>query len=188
MVDYSIYKLEKLLLYFLPILLLLSGSLYGKSLYLGSKNCAKCHQQIYDKWKKTAHGKKQSKLTSQQLAHSKCSGCHMPVKGEKQIGCEGCHGSGIDYAQSFIMKDPILRERLGLKKTSPKTCERCHNRYAYRHKRVQYDQKRFEVCGYGKGGKKADQQSTSPADRAVLTPKPSSKKESTSQKSRKEIY
>ena len=42
------------------------------------------------------------------------------------VQCESCHGLGALYAPEFVMRDPKLRELLGLKKVDEGTCRACH--------------------------------------------------------------
>lgn len=77
----------------------------GQPHYAGSDSCRSCHQQAYDWWKDTKHGRAYATL---ERVHKEfnlsCVGCHVTgynrpggstvthVDGLKDVGCENCHG------------------------------------------------------------------------------------------------
>ncbi len=94
-----------------------------KGYQAGSSLCAGCHSDIVKQWKETKHAKVyEGKVAA-------CEKCHMPLKtiGEKQIGCEICHGPGsrhIFQAYRFTMKKAEKMEKMPA--VSQDTCLPCH--------------------------------------------------------------
>ena len=106
--------------------------------YIGSKNCAPCHEEQYNSFIK--HSKKakswdsvaimKPKLKEQEL--QKCYECHTTGHNKggfksiestpelADVGCETCHGPGSEHAEN---QDP--QSIVG--KPSIETCTSCHN-------------------------------------------------------------
>ncbi len=115
----------------------------GAAHYVGSESCASCHQEAYDWWRDTKHGRAYATL---ERVHKEfnlsCVSCHVTgynqpggstvthVGDLKNVGCENCHGPG-----SLHNEKPDLA---GLITKSPteQTCLSCHthehsDRFAY---------------------------------------------------------
>ncbi len=111
----------------------------GSKTYVGSKKCAECHEQEYQKWSKytkKSHSfedvmKMKHDLTPEEL--KSCYGCHTTGYGDptgfrdpvstpdlKEVGCEACHGPGSAHVESNSPADIKV-------KITMRDCERCHN-------------------------------------------------------------
>ncbi len=101
--------------------------------YIGAKNCAKCHEEIYASWVKTPHAKAFDHLKKEGKDTTPgCVKCHS-VAYEQDGGfidmeltpelagvqCESCHGPGIKHRDS---EDPAHITRNSKKKG----CRICH--------------------------------------------------------------
>jgi len=72
--------------------------------FVGSKECAQCHEKLTDGFHDATHAKM---LT--------------PGDNAKEIGCESCHGPGSLHAKSGGGAGTIVNP-----KNSPETCFQCH--------------------------------------------------------------
>lgn len=107
--------------------------------YVGSKACAECHEEQFDrfqKYAKKAHSFESVKVLKKGLTEAEfrgCLECHTTGYGQPggfvsegqtpemaNAGCEVCHGPGAAHRESQDPKD-IKR------KLTAKDCERCHN-------------------------------------------------------------
>lgn len=113
------------------------GLSYGSD-YVGSKACADCHEEEYQKFQK--HSKKAKSWESIEIMSSdlkdeeerQCYECHTTGYGKggfvsieetphlSDVGCETCHGPGAEHAD---MGDPEYITRT----PEVKDCETCHN-------------------------------------------------------------
>jgi 2',3'-cyclic-nucleotide 2'-phosphodiesterase (5'-nucleotidase family) len=103
----------------------------GAAHYAGSESCASCHQEAYDWWAGTKHGRAYGTL---ERVHKEfnlsCVGCHVTgynqpggstvthVEDLKNVGCESCHGPGSLHNQKpdlagLITKSPVEATCLG---------------------------------------------------------------------------
>jgi len=110
-----------------------------KAVYVGSKTCAECHEEEYERWHKyakKAHSFQAVKrmkhdLTLEEIRH--CYECHTTGYGEpggfkdpistpdlKNVGCEACHGPGSVHVET---NDPADIKT----KITMKDCEKCHS-------------------------------------------------------------
>lgn len=123
---------------FFVLLIFISPLVVGANSYVGSEQCADCHEEIYNSFLKNSPKSKsfesilkmKKKLTEQEFAN--CFKCHTTgyeengFKSEnetpylKNVGCESCHGMGGNHVESENVKD-IKR------KPSIETCQKCHN-------------------------------------------------------------
>ena len=89
-------------------LLLASGANAGEATYVGSEECADCHEDQAEDFNKTAHGKA---AFARQTAH----------------GCESCHGPGSEHVASpnSVAKRPTIAN-LTTSELS-ETCRQCHD-------------------------------------------------------------
>jgi hypothetical protein len=80
------------------------------SKYLGSDTCKTCHEDLYNKWQRTAHWK-----------------TTLDTKGGPSYqGCEGCHGPGGDHVDGGGDKTKIfVFEKASAKEVSAR-CLTCH--------------------------------------------------------------
>lgn len=107
----------------------------------------------FAKWQASKHAKAFATLASEKsLAIAKekglakapqespeCLKCHVTGHGkaaelfdvgfakEDGVGCESCHGAGMDYMKMNVMKDRALSVAAGLVIPDEKTCTTCHN-------------------------------------------------------------
>ncbi|MFN4182270.1 MAG: hypothetical protein ACK4G3_03580, partial [bacterium] len=89
----------------------------------GSALCVRCHQDIVLQWKSTKHSKEYD------VKEKNCLPCHHPLKeiGEKNIGCEACHGPASrhifqQYRQRLYKNEKVEK----MPSVSPDTCFTCH--------------------------------------------------------------
>jgi len=102
--------------------------------FVGSKECAKCHEEEYDIWKKTGHAKAYSTLVELDPPRNfdpECISCHVigwhptqyfPYEGGflsaeetpkmVDVGCENCHGPGSAHVEAELGSDEELKEKL----------------------------------------------------------------------------
>jgi hypothetical protein len=85
----------------------------GTSPYIGSENCAVCHEYQSTSWKKSRHARAYETLAnSNQQFNLDCLPCHVTGSGDldmgdavnlsksfQAVGCENCHGPGRRHAQ-----------------------------------------------------------------------------------------
>lgn len=109
--------------------------------YVGSNQCASCHQSVYDKWKQSPHGHAFETLHKAGKSDSEmCLKCHTVGFGEssgykvqfndpnfQNVGCESCHGPGEKHIKSQRKTD--IR---GLGDDCPfcvieQICQSCHD-------------------------------------------------------------
>ena len=98
--------------------------------FVGPEVCKECHSKAYEKWLTTNHAKAKISLSEKQLLDPKCNACHTTARssiGVQGVICERCHGTGKYYQYSYVMKDSLLREVVGLVKPDEKMCLQCHN-------------------------------------------------------------
>lgn len=109
--------------------------------FVGSNQCASCHQDTYDRWQKSPHGHAFETLHKAGKSDSEmCLKCHTVGFGEssgytahtgdknfQDVGCESCHGPGEKHVQSRRKTD--IR---GLGDDCPfcvieQICQSCHD-------------------------------------------------------------
>lgn len=91
----------------------------GQSHYLGVEDCANCHEEEHEFWKKTQHAKAYETLTVQHKEFNlDCVSCHVTgyekpggstvthVAAFKDVQCEVCHGPGSRHEDD--PKNPTL--------------------------------------------------------------------------------
>ena len=107
----------------------------------------------FAKWQASKHSKafatlasekalaiaKEKKLAKAPQESPECLKCHVTGAGkaaelfdvgfakEDGVGCESCHGAGMDYMKMNVMKDVALAKAAGLVLPDEKTCTTCHN-------------------------------------------------------------
>ena len=105
--------------------------------FVGLDNCASCHQDIAQFWRKTAHARAEGRLGKTDASSPLCRACHAtgnaptgisPLAG---VQCEACHGGGGDYHPDDVMRNPVLARALGLRDLSTPearapVCMSCH--------------------------------------------------------------
>jgi len=103
-------------------------SILASENYVGVETCKHCHPAQYEAWKNGPHAKAFYALDVDRRSDSKCISCHAtrPTMGLDSVQCESCHGQGVHYAKSYIMKDRALAESLGLVVNDQRTCLKCH--------------------------------------------------------------
>lgn len=108
--------------------------------YVGSEECADCHDVEYENYKnysKKAHAGRSVKLMSSDLTREEleeCFECHVTGFGKPggfvsfeetpelaDAGCETCHGPGYDHVDSGGDPD-LIKGTLSIE-----DCEGCHN-------------------------------------------------------------
>jgi len=119
---------------------------------VGAQVCAKCHKEIYDRWKNTRHAKSLSALSKEERKDKHCLSCHSPFDASDLEGvqCESCHGAGAQYAKDYVMKDKKLAAAVGLEPNPGKIeCGRCHSKDSPKLKPLDVDKAKSEgkeVC------------------------------------------
>ncbi len=96
---------------------------------IGSLRCRACHEKAYQTWKHSAHARAFEILPLKERKNPTCLRCHsLGLQPHLQgVQCESCHGGGLYYARSEVMKDHILAQAAGLKLVKgPKACLSCH--------------------------------------------------------------
>lgn len=106
----------------------------GQATFVGTKECAKCHEEAFEFWQGTKHGEAWKTLEDDGKHFDlTCVGCHVvgfqqaggfcrlkDVEPFQDVGCENCHGPGSTHAESEDSDDIQLT-------VTEKTCaERCH--------------------------------------------------------------
>lgn len=126
----------------------------GQSTYVGNEVCKDCHQEAYDLWKSTPHGKAwQTLVDAGKTFDAECVGCHVTgwqqpggtVLGNTRelvdVGCEVCHGPSSRHVEYGGDEHYIERE-------SPEAlCVVCHN--AHHSPKFDYAKYLPEVLGPG---------------------------------------
>jgi predicted CXXCH cytochrome family protein len=74
--------------------------------FVGSDNCAQCHENITRDFKTAAHARLNTK------------GSNVPTL---EIGCESCHGAGSVHSETGGARDTIINPQ-----KNPETCFQCH--------------------------------------------------------------
>jgi len=98
----------------------------------GTAACGACHAEIRRGWSRTPHAR--ASLRAGEARSPRCRACHMTDGGSAPlpgVGCEACHGAGVDYAPDDVMRDPALARALGLRDLSTPArrevvCLACH--------------------------------------------------------------
>ncbi len=110
------------------------GEVKGLNPYLGSAACQSCHQEIFQRWEKTAHGHAFATLAAKREdRNTACLECHTTGYREEtgyaattatahlvQVGCESCHGRGGFHVR---MNGRIAN----FMEISEAACLRCHD-------------------------------------------------------------
>ena len=103
----------------------------AKSRFHTAEVCKECHEENYEKWRKTPHGRAYATLVkSGDEYRYDCLPCHTLGYGEtfinahkvgpyKDVQCENCHGTNPEH-----MKDP---EKYTWPKVKEINCLVCHN-------------------------------------------------------------
>jgi len=84
-------------------------------------------------------------LSREQRMDARCVRCHGTTAASMAdtsmgVGCEQCHGAGVQYAKGYIMRDHDLSRILGLIVPREQDCVRCHT----------FDSPRVEAFDFGK--------------------------------------
>lgn len=104
-------------------------------IYVGAKECGRCHRDAHDDWSQTGHAHALQTLTNIGMDHNaRCLGCHTVGLGlpsgfvspeqTPQLGgvqCENCHGPGGNHA--FNPFDETMRPKVTL---AAEACGGCH--------------------------------------------------------------
>lgn len=104
----------------------------GGFIYVGSNECAECHDAQTDQWKRTGHASAYESLADAgREMDPECVACHVTGYGFRggflwtkkppistDVGCEECHGPGEGHARSPALKTATVTEE---------TCTRCHD-------------------------------------------------------------
>jgi hypothetical protein len=141
--------------FFLGILLVITGLYSQDFTYVGASKCKICHRtekqgQQFPLWEARKHSKSFQALTSEKAAEiakaagvanpaedAKCLNCHGPLHEkaaelkEEGVTCEVCHGPGSAYKKITIMKDHAEAVKNGLidyasEDAIKKQCLSCH--------------------------------------------------------------
>lgn len=120
------------------VLLLCAPAAAADGPYVGSKQCASCHQEQYDtfqKYSKKARSRQSVSLMAPKLTDEElrgCYACHTTGYGKggftdyqstpqfADVGCETCHGPGAAHAENG---DPAAIRR----SPAREDCLVCHN-------------------------------------------------------------
>ncbi|HEX2881729.1 MAG TPA: multiheme c-type cytochrome [Polyangiaceae bacterium] len=106
----------------------------GQAHYVGMEECADCHEEADEFWRKTGHAKAYQTLAKEfKEFNLDCVGCHVTgyeqpggstvtfVNNLKDVQCEQCHGPGSAHVDDSERKGLIQR-------TPPKDlCAKCHH-------------------------------------------------------------
>lgn len=101
--------------------------------YMGSENCAPCHNYQAESWLKSMHAKAYATLVNkEQQFNLDCLPCHVTGNGEldqgdavnlskgmQAVGCENCHGPGRQHSKA-PEKNPLSAQ------LAASTCLKCH--------------------------------------------------------------
>lgn len=127
-----------LLFAFVQLFFVQTGNADNSKTYIGSKNCAPCHEEQYNsfiKHSKKAHSWNSVAIMKPKLKEhelQKCYECHTTGYNKggfksiettpelADVGCETCHGPGSEHAEN---QDPQSISR----KPAVETCTACHN-------------------------------------------------------------
>ncbi|MDD3684667.1 cytochrome c family protein [Desulfovibrio desulfuricans] len=130
--------LSALFLAFIQLFFIQTGNADNTKTYIGSKNCAPCHEEQYNsfiKHSKKAHSWNSVAIMKPKLKEhelQKCYECHTTGYNKggfksiettpelADVGCETCHGPGSEHAEN---QDPQSISR----KPAVETCTACHN-------------------------------------------------------------
>ncbi|NMB76481.1 MAG: hypothetical protein GYA21_15290 [Myxococcales bacterium] len=94
----------------------------------GAGRCAECHPSAYAVWQASAHRKANEALPAERRADPRCTQCHGGNQpSQAGVQCETCHGAGLVYAKTHVMKDRELSHLVGLLDPKEDSCRRCHN-------------------------------------------------------------
>ena len=88
--------------------------------FVGSEECATCHEQIVRDFRTATHARLQTK----KVVVSKSTAQKAAAKAQKEvvdIGCETCHGPGSLHVKAGGGAGTIINPR-----KSPDTCFQCH--------------------------------------------------------------
>src|SRR4029077_13675161 len=86
--------------------------------FVGSEECATCHEQIVRDFRTATHARLQTKKVI--VSKSGAKGSETP-KESTDMGCESCHGPGSKHVQAGGGAGTIINPR-----KSPETCFQCH--------------------------------------------------------------
>ncbi len=112
--------------------------------YVGSNECASCHQKEQDIWKASPHSHAYATLTKVKMDYNpECVGCHSvgfayksgfstPVATPhlRDVGCENCHGPGSEHVAYYKAKKDggaTPMQYPSMKANGEKACIGCHN-------------------------------------------------------------
>jgi len=123
--------------------------------FVGSEKCESCHEEEYDIWKRSGHGRAYRTLLEQDTPRNfdpECVSCHVvgwhpskffPYKGGYMsleetpelidTGCETCHGPGGNHSRAELGGDEALKEKLRLlmvitkEESKDRQCVTCHD-------------------------------------------------------------
>lgn len=109
-----------------------------------SQTCAKCHREIYDEWRQSAHASAYTRLEFRQATHNykdtDCLPCHVPASLDKLtklpvrtahldegVNCESCHLIGDAYAAPTLFSK-YSNHKITVRKdlAASEFCGRCH--------------------------------------------------------------
>jgi len=129
--------------------LLYLGGVAAAHDYAGAEKCKMCHKgepkgKVWEIWEASAHAKAYQSLVAKgdsSEMKAECLTCHVTGFGKPSgfavgdttkmklanVGCEACHGPGMDYKAMAIMKDKAKAKEAGLIMPTEETCKTCHN-------------------------------------------------------------
>jgi hypothetical protein len=105
----------------------------GQATYVGTQECAECHEEAFAFWETTGHAKAYKTLSDDfKEFNLDCVSCHVTgyerpggstvtfVENLKDVQCEECHGPGSLHAKSEDTDQITLRPAQDL-------CQKCHH-------------------------------------------------------------
>ena len=123
--------------------------------FVGSKECETCHEEVYDVWRRSGHGRAYRTLTELDPPRNfdpECVSCHVvgwhptgffPYEGGYQslektpklinTGCETCHGPGENHGKAELGNDEELIQKLRRamvvtkEESKQRQCVTCHD-------------------------------------------------------------